>query len=245
MKNIKNLLSLSLIGLVLSCQQAPSSLNNSQEVLKTNLDGTITIQGRVLVAQTNEPPIGVNSIDITNRWVYSNKEKNLKGDNEKVYIDKNGYYRITIQKGDTIKLNTFQYLYKTNLPQYSLTNIESNSIINFTINTDSTVYKRIEKVSPEAKASLDQFIAEANPEKLVTIAGTVKDKSTHLPLTNLLITISYIQNSRGMALFHLSDEQGNFSITVPQKATLQFNPWSKTRYFEISSTKDTVVNILI
>ena len=245
MKNIKNLLSLSLIGLVLSCQQAPSSLNNSQEVLKTNLDGTITIQGRVLVAQTNEPPIGVNSIDITNRWVNSNREKNVKGDNEKVYIDKNGYYRITIQKGDTIKLNTFQYLYKTNLPQYSLTNIEQNNILNFTIDIDSTVYKRVEKVSSEAKVSLDQFIAKVNSDKLVTIAGTVNDKSTNLPITGVLITIPYIQNSRGIVLYHLSDEQGNFSITVPQNATLKFNPRSKTRYFEISSTKDTVVNILI
>ncbi|MHC5354569.1 hypothetical protein ACYSNX_10405 [Myroides sp. LJL115] len=243
MKNIIFLLSLCSIGLILACSNLTSM--DTKEELTTNLDGSITIQGRVLVKETNQPPSGITSVNIANRWKFEIKDRRVKGENEKVFVDNNGYYRITIQKGDTIQLIPNNLIYKQITPNNKITGIEKNSTINFTLQTDSMPYLNGIKNYPHTKARIDRFLNETNPEEILTVSGIVKDKETGKLVKGLAIYVRFQHNTRYINTHHLTDEYGQYTLNVPYNSNLSFEAANyPKRTQELTVFKDTVANIL-
>ncbi|MHC5354714.1 hypothetical protein ACYSNX_11180 [Myroides sp. LJL115] len=234
MKTIINIIPMLFAGLLLSCT---NSIDNN---LRSNLDGTITIQGRVLVEGTNTPPQGINTLNITNRWIDSNK-----GENEMAYIDKKGFYRITIQKGDTLKLMPNYLIYKKRIHKHTITDLHKNQIINFTVHLDSTVYKEIIQKSPNSKKKLDKLLNNINPNKLISISGTVLNKNTGKPIVGLPISPISIENAKGLGSFNLTNEYGQFSIRVPQNISVGFNTLHENRSTYVTASKDTILTLTL
>lgn len=218
---------------------------NKTEDLTTNLDGSLTIQGRVLVKETNQPPTGITTVNIANKWKFEIKERGIKGENEKVYVDKNGYYRITIQKGDTIQLIPNNLIYKEITPNNKITGIEKNSTINFTLQTDSMPYLNGVRNYPHMKAKMDSFLHATNPEKILTVSGIVTNKETGKPIKGLAIYVLFQHNTRYINTHHLTDEYGQYTLNVPYHSNLSFEAANyPKRTQDLTVIKDTVANIL-
>lgn len=244
MKNSIFFLSLFTISFFIACTNYPTTTESSNNSLTSNVDGTITIQGKVSVYGSDLPPVGISSVTIANKWVFESKNKMVKGDNEKVYIDKNGFYRITINKNDTIKLVPSYLFYKTNLPQYALSNLDKSQVINFTVYPDSTAFKNVYNYSTKARVRLEKFIKNASIDTLVTVAGTVTNTKKK-PLINLPVSASFLTNSMGVGTYHTTNEAGQFIIVVPKNTPIRFNPLSRSRTAEVLATQDTIINISI
>lgn len=215
MKKIQLLLSLSFIclGLITSCDNLPEQTVENQPLFE-NIDGTITIQGRVLVKNTNKPPIGINTVNIANKWKFYKEELNAKGENEKVFVNKEGYYKITIQKEDTIQLIPYKHFYKQNNPAYKLHGLKKNQIVNFYIETESPLIEQ----QIENKSGPGEKIFNVNPNKLVTLAGKVINKKTGKPLENVMVMSVFNYSTLGCVTHHLTDKDGQFVITLPQNS---------------------------
>ncbi|MHC5310950.1 peptidase associated/transthyretin-like domain-containing protein [Myroides sp. LJL116] len=245
MKKIYYLLSLCIIGLILACNNQSTKNKENKDILTTNLDGTITIKGRVLVQETNQPPKGINTINISNKWKFEIKERGVKGENQRVYLDKNGYYQITIEKGDTMQFIANNIIYKQSLIHYKVADFTKNSTINFTVKTDSTPYLDGISKFPQAKPLLDKFLNDTDPEKTFNFSGTIINKETNKPINGLPIFINYHQNTIGTTAHHLTNEQGEFKLNVPYNTLLRFSASnSPNRTQKIYVTKDTIANIL-
>lgn len=243
MKHIYYFTSLVILSISIACSDLIPIDQNISKELKTNLDGSITIQGRVLVEGTNEPPKGITSVNIANKWKYKTPDGN--GQNEAVFVDKDGYYLITIEKGDTLILVTNGLFYKSKLPSYTLINLDHNQIQNFTLQVDSTNYNNIVKNAPHNLVEIEKEMDRINIQKMVTISGTVLNKNNGKPISGLPVSQRFIRNAVGTASFHLTNKQGQFSISVPQYSSIGFNSLSKTRTATVYASKDTIVNITL
>ncbi|MHC5310888.1 hypothetical protein ACYSNM_12655 [Myroides sp. LJL116] len=237
MKKINLLFSLSCIclGFITSCDNLHTPIIESNPLLQ-NVDGTITIQGRVLVKNTNTPPEGVNTINIANKWKFFKKNLNAKGENEKVFVDKDGYYNITINKGDTIQFLPYHHFYKQKKPSYNLHSFENNQIVNFLVEPiDSSIGEQI-----VSKSYKNKEIFNVNPNKLVTLAGTVISKETGKPLENIMIMSPFYYTTLGYTTHHLTNKEGQFIITIPQNSIIAISSNTDstiTNYIE----KDTII----
>lgn len=241
MQYIYYLIGIAILNLSIACSNPVPINQDTGNNLKQNLDGSITIQGRVLVEGTNEPPKGITAVNIANKWKFSTPDG--IGQNEAVFVDKDGYYVITIQKGDTLTLMPSILYYKSNTPQYTLINLDHNQTHNFTIKLDSTNYKNAAKNAPDFLQEIEKEFDRVNLKKMVTISGTVINKTTGKPISGLPVSQRLIRNSTGSGSLHLTNKEGQFTITVPQYSTIDFNVLSKTRSATLYTSKDTIVNI--
>ncbi|MHC5201471.1 hypothetical protein ACYSNV_04520 [Myroides sp. LJL119] len=235
---------LTLISLPLSCNLKWSEKQLNKPFIQ-NIDGTITIQGRVIDPITNLPPEGITTINISNKWKWLVKIPGVpkNGENEKVFLDKKGFFSITINKEDTIQVLPTKLLYQTNLHNYKITNLKNNQILNFTVKRDSTIYKEVLKSDPRAKEILATYLSQSNPEKIITISGTIASKITQKPIANASVGVFGINNITGAMTFHMTDNYGQFSMQVPKNSIFILNPATpQSKYFKV--TNDTVINIL-
>lgn len=241
MKNIFNFCLFLLVSLVGSCTFKEKGSTNS---LDQNNNEPFIIHGRVLVEDTNEPPLGVNSINITNKWIWENKALKANGANEKAFIDKDGYYQITIQKGDTLKLIPSHFLYKKEAPNYSISGLTNSQMINFTIKIDSIRYTHTLS-QLENDYIYKNHLENVDPEKLVRVKGILSNKNTKNKRANTYILSGDFNNSEGSSLLALTTNEGEFDIEIPKHSRIIINPFGNLNEdkFFIHPTKDTIVNL--
>ncbi|MCC9043581.1 hypothetical protein LNQ81_12945 [Myroides sp. M-43] len=234
---------------IFSCQK---TMNDNKlttatisNVTDQNLDGTITIQGFVTVKGTNTAPLGITTMNISNKWTWLDKDYQEYGENQRVYIKKDGYYNITINKGDTLVLIPNQYLYK-DFTNYTYTNLTQNQILNIEIEQDLPKMKDLEKNNERVYNNLQKHIKNSgNTDKLITVSGIVYSKETKQPLKDIIILTEFSVNTNGIGSFHRTDSIGQFSLRVPQNKKIAVNPLSYTNSIRFSAEKDTVANIIL
>ncbi|MDM1096679.1 hypothetical protein HXZ81_08475 [Myroides odoratimimus] len=237
----------------LSCQD--KQLNTTEQLQTStcleNLDGSITIQGRITVKNTTHTPLGVTTVNIKNRWDFSKditrflKEESSKktiayGQNKRVFVNKNGYYNITINKNDTLSIIPISYLYKT--PK-DITGLTKSQILNIELEPlPQKVIQDFEKNSPVGYKALSLFLKDVVPDSLVTVSGTIFKSDTRTPLENIYITTNFLYNTRGGNSFQFTNKHGQFNIKVPKNSHISINPLqSNNPNFIVKN--DTVINL--
>lgn len=242
MKAIHIFISLILLGLLLSCNKLQhKKIDNYTSLTPAN---TFTIRGQVIVEGSNIPLKGLNIVNIKNRWKHFIKQANIGGENERVFVNTQGYYEISVKKGDTIIFSPNEFIYKTSFPNYIVTNFDKDMIVNFQVQIDSTRYKERVKSFPEVKEKLDYFLNNINPDKLYTIQGIIKDKHTKKPLKNIIVSSNFDSNTNRISTHNLTDEYGYFSMTYPENQTITISPLIPEKRLDLQAIKDTLIEIL-
>lgn len=237
MKKIILLLSLCFIGLIISCTNSTTISPNNLVTLNDKND-SITIQGRVFVKGSDLPPVGINTVNISNKWNFYKKSLNAKGENQRVFVDTKGYYNIKIQKGDTLQFIPYSKLYKNTYKNYKLHGLDKSQTINFTVDIDSILYYKLQKDN-----SLSPFTyLDLNPDKLFKTSGVIINKDTKKPMENVLISSVHDSNTLGNSTHCLTDENGKFSLNLPDKSLILIDPLNPLRQ-QILVTKDTILTI--
>ncbi|MDM1412125.1 hypothetical protein HX038_15420 [Myroides odoratimimus] len=253
----KVILTISIIFLFcfISCQKKQDNLLtlSEQSHSQENLDGSITIQGRVTLKGNKKVPLGVTTINVKNKWAFSKditkflKEESPQktiayGENKRVFINKEGYYKITIDKNDTLAIIADKYLYKQ--PKY-ITGLTKNKIINVELEPlNLEVVQNFGKKNPSAYKIYYEFLNTVNQDSLVTISGIISNQKTKTPLENIYITTSFINNTTGSSVFHFTDKHGQFSMKTPKNSLVTINNLSsKSNVFKAKN--DTIINLYL
>lgn len=234
-----------------SCQNKTSTNHHTKEIsnLETNLDGSITIQGRVTVKGSNTPLLGVTTMNVKNSWLYSKdltkvykgKKTIAYGENKRVFVDTKGYYRITIDKNDTLVLIPTPTLYKR--PKY-YTGFTKNQILDIQLEPTPDAYLKFsEKYKDNGLEQFEKYLKEVNPDKIITVAGTLYDRKTKKPLNQKDINILNQENTKGSTSFHFTDKHGQFFLRVPQNSHLLIDAFKNPTY--IFPKNDTILNIYL
>lgn len=223
------------LGLIMACDKLPVQSTENTPALH-NRHEKITIQGRVIDKNTNEPPQGIHTVNIANKWKFYKESMKSRGENERVFVNKDGYYSITIKKEDTIQFIPYHQYYKQNKPTYKLYGFENNQIINFYVEAKNLLIQ--EEI--ENNISTKSELLNLNPSKLVTLSGTVLNKETGKPIENITILSVYDTNTSGGSTQHLTNEEGHFMITLPQNSLVVINPLTPSKVIT-NVQKDTII----
>lgn len=222
----------------------PNSIARKSETMVENLDGSITIQGRVTVKGTETPPLGITTMNVANKWITKLDNQIIHGENQHVYIDKKGYYNITIQKGDDLTLIPNQYLYK-DFKNYSYTNLQLSQVLNIQVEPDLEKLTNLEKKSPFIVQNLRKHLEEADTDSLIKIAGRIYNRKNNKPLQKVVVSPSFLLNTKNIASYHLTDKKGQFFLVVPKNKEIIINPLSTQHSISFSAKQDTIVDIYL
>ncbi|WP_254050359.1 hypothetical protein [Myroides sp. N17-2] len=176
----------------------------------------ITIQGRVTVQGTDSVPLGLTSVNIANKWVWKDEELKAYGENKRVFVNKKGYYSIQIQKGDTLIFIPNHVIYGRGSAQYTFTNISESQTLNVEIKYNKEAYLKQIKDNPVLEMNLNRHIKQVNPEKLISVSGTIYSKKSNKPLKNVDVGSAFNNSTHGTGTFHLTNNKGEFHLNVPQ-----------------------------
>lgn len=239
----------------LSCQD--KQLNTTEQLQPStcleNLDGSITIQGRITVKNTNDAPLGVTTVNIKNKWAFSKditsflkeespRKKIAYGENKMAFVNKQGYYKITIDKNDTLTLIPDKFLYKK--PKY-ITGLTKSQILNIELEPlPQQIIQDFEKKNPLAYQNYYNFLNTVNQDSLVTISGIVSKKKTKTPLENIYIVNSFLYNTEGASSFHFTDKYGQFSLKSPKNSQILITD-GHSNHIDFTAKNDTVINLYL
>lgn len=205
---------------------------------------SILIQGRVTLQGTDSVPLGITSVNIKNKWVWKDENLEAYGENKRVFIDKEGYYKIHIQKKDTLVFIPNHILYGNNIDQYTYFNLNESQTLNVQIKKDTKTYEALTKNNPVLKANLEKHLKNTDLETLVTVSGTIFSKETHKPLKNVDVGSVFNNSTFGTGTYHLTDEKGEFKLQLHKGSLfsiLSLSPNSIGFYPQ----RDTIVNLYL
>lgn len=238
-KQSKKLLLLSFITLLLFACKAPI-LSNKASVQQR--DNNIVIQGRVTVQGTASAPLGLTTINIKNKWAWKDMSLPAYGENKRVFANKEGYYKITIEKGDTLVVVPNHIIYGRDNSNYIFSNLDKNQTINVEITKDEVGYQQLIENNPILETNIKNHITNVNPEQLVSVSGTIKSKKTGMPLSNIDVSSGFNNNVLGIGTYHLTDNKGNFNLKVPKGNLCSIQALSPNA-IRFTAQNDTIINL--
>lgn len=225
----------------MSCQHSIEKDNINEPIKQTNNDGSITIQGKVTVKDRDYPPIGLTTMNIKNKWSFVKelKSQTAYGENERVFVNKDGYYRITIDKNDTLVLLPPDILYKK--PNF-FTGFTHNQTLNIELEeTPERYISQRKQYQNNGFEIFEKHISKINPDKIVRVAGRITSSNTHEPLVNKDISLLYQNNTNNTSIHHLTDSLGQFFIETPENSQIIIDAFNLRKHFFI--TQDTIINL--
>lgn len=205
---------------------------------------SILIQGRVTLLGTDSIPLGITSVNIKNKWVWKDENLEAYGENKRVFIDKEGYYKIHIQKNDTLVFIPNHILYGNNIDQYTYSNLNESQTLNVQIKKDTKSYEALTKNNPVLKANLEKHLKSIDLETLVTVSGTVYSKETHKPLKNVDVGSAFNNSTFGTGTYHLTDEKGEFKLQLHKGSLFSVLSLSQNS-IGFYPKRDTIVNLYL
>ncbi|WP_121966885.1 hypothetical protein [Myroides sp. N17-2] len=229
-----------MIGILLaSCK---SNTHTTRRVTDNNEN--IVIQGRVLVQGTDSVPLGLTTINIKNKWIWKDESQKAYGENKRVFVDKKGYYKITIEKGDTLMVVPNHIIYGRDVSKYTFANLDKSQIIDIEVNKDEAGYQNLINSNEVLKSNIKNLIKNVDPEQLVSVRGTIKSKKTNQPLKNVDISSAFNNNVMGIGTYHLTDRFGNFDLKVPKGNLCSIQALSANA-IRFTAQNDTIINLYL
>lgn len=210
---------------------------------KLNTTG-ITIQGRVTVLGTESAPLGLTTVNIKNKWSWKDESLPAYGENKRVFANKQGYYKINIEKGDTLVIIPNHVIYGRDINKYTFVKLDKSQTINVEITEDKIGYQKLIENNPVLETNIINHIKNVNPEQLVSISGTIKSKKTNQPLKNVDVGSGFNNNVLGIGTYHLTDNKGNFNLRIPKGNLCSIQALSPNAIRFIAKN-DTIINLYL
>ncbi|MDM1379904.1 hypothetical protein [Myroides marinus] len=229
-----------LIGILLTA--CKSNTHTNRRVADNNKN--IVIQGRVLVQGTDSAPLGLTTINIKNKWIWKDESQKAYGENKRVFVDKKGYYKITIEKGDTLMVIPNHIIYGRDVSKYTFANLDKSQTIDIEVNKDEAGYQNLINSNEVLKSNIENLIKNVDPEQLVSVRGTIKSKKTNQPLKNVDISSAFNNNVMGIGTYHLTDQFGNFDLKVPKGNLCSIQALSANA-IRFTAQNDTIINLFL
>lgn len=229
-----------LIGILLAA--CKSNTHTTRRVTDNNEN--IAIQGRILVQGTDSAPLGLTTINIKNKWIWKDESQKAYGENKRVFVDKKGYYKITIEKGDTLMVIPNHIIYGRDVSKYTFANLDKSQIIDIEVNKDEAGYQNLINSNEVLKSNIENLIKNVDPEQLVSVRGTIKSKKTNQPLKNVDVSSAFNNNVMGIGTYHLTDQLGNFDLKVPKGNLCSIQALSANA-IRFTAQNDTIINLYL
>lgn len=229
-----------LIGILLAA--CKSNTHTTRRVTDNNEN--IVIQGRILVQGTDSAPLGLTTINIKNKWIWKDESQKAYGENKRVFVDKKGYYKITIEKGDTLMVIPNHIIYGRDVSKYTFANLDKSQIIDIEVNKDEAGYQNLINSNEVLKSNIENLIKNVDPEQLVSVRGTIKSKKTNQPLKNVDVSSAFNNNVMGIGTYHLTDQLGNFDLKVPKGNLCSIQALSANA-IRFTAQNDTIINLYL
>lgn len=229
-----------LIGILLTA--CKSNIHTTRRVADNNKN--IVIQGRVLVQGTDSAPLGLTTINIKNKWIWKDESQKAYGENKRVFVDKKGYYKITIEKGDTLMVIPNHIIYGRDVSKYTFANLDKSQTIDIEVNKDEAGYQNLINSNEVLKSNIENLIKNVDPEQLVSVRGTIKSKKTNQPLKNVDVSSAFNNNVMGIGTYHLTDQFGNFDLKVPKGNLCSIQALSANA-IRFTAYNDTIINLYL
>ncbi|HXJ98270.1 MAG TPA: hypothetical protein VNJ50_05445 [Gelidibacter sp.] len=190
----------------------------------------VTVTGKITVEDTGKPPVGIITINekgVADYLVFGN---NI-GTNHHTFMEKDGTFKFTVQKGATVVIKNGRVRYEDPLPIQNITE-------------DQTVEIKLKKMARPIKTDIpDEFEKDFNIYKRVRIAGKVTD-SKNKPIGNTTVYQNKAINERGANNHTVTDNYGNFSYTIQKGSYLGFaSPGMEYKHIKI--IKDTTMTVTL
>lgn len=238
-KNIIIVLLLSTLSFFTSCK---TNFNQDKKLIDNS--NLITIKGRVIVQGTNSAPQGLTSINIKNKWAWKDESINAYGENEKVFANRRGYYKIKIEKGDTLVFIPNHIIYGRHSKDYTYIGLNKSQILNITIKEDKENYDSLLVDNPILKENLKRHLSSINPDRMVIVSGVIYSKKTLKPLKNVDVGYAFNNNTKGTSTHNLTNQNGEFKMSTPKGNLFTIRSLSKNPV-HFYPQKDTIVKLYL
>lgn len=237
----KHLFVLLLLTLVPLACKSPVQPNTASQKLN---DNNIVIQGRITVKGTDSAPQGLTTVNIKNKWAWKDASLPAYGENKRVFANKHGDYKITIEKGDTLVIVPNHVLYGRDTSPYTFVNLDKSQTLNVEITEDQMGYQKLIENNPVLEANIQNHVKNVDPEQLVSVSGTIKSKKTDLPLPNIDVSSGFNNNVLGIGTYHLTDSKGHFNLKVPKGNLCSIQALSPNA-IRFTAQNDTLINLYL
>lgn len=195
---------------------------------------TVTITGKVTVEGTRRPPIGVITVLEKGAVAYwSDETKEEIGTNIHTFVEKDGTFKFTINKGGTIIIWDAGKRYKPRTI-FKLNKSQSIDIV-------LTQIKRANK-SENSMDELKEFEKKTDIHKRIKISGRITFPDGK-GMRNATISQPEVSSERIPLFAHIfSGNDGAYSYTVLKGGRISFAASGYEKQI-FTATKDTVINV--
>lgn len=195
---------------------------------------TVTITGKITVKDTGKPPIGI--ITIAEKGVVDYYAMgDIISTNRHTFVEKDGSFKFTINKGGTIVI---QDGFNRYMPT-TIRNINENQIKNLALRstkrTNPPAYPADELLAHEKKIDI---------HKRIKISGKITDPSGK-PIGNAVISQLdvFTDEETGSTAHTTTDKYGDYSYKVLKGGRISFTAGHDFKQEIFTATKDTIINI--
>lgn len=193
----------------------------------------VTITGKITAKDTGKPPLGIISViqkGTVDYWAI----EGVIGTNRHTFVEKDGTFTFTINKGDTIQIHDGYNRYNPT----QLVNLTKSKHVDFTL---EPTYRKDPPPYPSDK--LLPYEKKIDIHKRIKVTGKVTHADGR-PMQNVTIAQLdvYMQKIPGLWAHTVSDKNGKFSYTILKGGRIAFmGPDYETQLF--TPTTDTVINL--
>lgn len=167
---------------------------------------TVNITGKIIDAATGKKPIAV--VTINEKGVGEYFVFDEISSNHHTIMDENGNFSIEIQKGGSLSFNPTGYFKKT-----ELNNLTKSQYVEVELN-----YYQAPIINPDFDPALFDI-----GTKVYTVKGKVVDRTTGKGLKNVSVSELLLHNEQGNVRFTITDQNGDYSFTIHQGSTIDFD----------------------
>lgn len=189
---------------------------------------TVTVRGKITVENTGKSPVGIITLNEKGVADYTVMD-NIISTNRHSFMQKDGTFEMTIQKGGTIVVRNGGVRYKDPAP---IENITENKNIDL---------KLIRIDRPSSFDQMDRFEIDFDVNQRVQVSGVVVDENDNL-IYNATVFQNKAINEKGANNHIITDSNGRFDFSIQKGAYLGFTV-SGYDYQHIQVKNDTVLKV--
>lgn len=203
-------------------------------IIPSYAQAKVTITGKIIVKDTGKPPIGIVTIsdkEVVDYYAVGD----FPGTYRHTFLEKDGTFKFTINKGGTIVIWDG---YNRYMP-LTLNKLTENKHFSLTLD-------RTKRTNPKAfpPNSLLAHEKKIDIHKRIKISGKITDRSGK-PIGNAVINQLdvFTDEVTGSTAHTTSDKKGNYSYVVLKGGRISFTAGFDFKPEILTATKDTVINI--
>lgn len=190
---------------------------------------TVTITGTFIDAVTGKKPVAVVTVNEKGVADYYVMDSILSS-NHHTIMDEKGNFSIEIQKGGSLSIRPTGYFRGTELK-----NLDKSQHVEIKLSY-------FEK--PKTNLDFNPIVFNIGT-KTYTVKGKVTDVDTGKPLKNVSVTETLVYNENGSNRHTLTDKNGNYSFTIHERNSIDFDGIGAINQVFKNITSDRTINVAL